>query len=149
MSDKLKMNQMGTAGEKLVCSFYRDLGCKVEESLSTYDRVKDLIVDGETCEVKTQQPFHIENAFTIKKNQLTKCRNVAKLIFVEVPSTNSDVIKIWEAPKETRKFRTRMTRDGRNMYLLDKGRMNLLHSYNDPVIVNEVKSFSNSTWRGQ
>ena len=149
MNSELKMNQLGMAGEKLVSSFFRSLGQTVEESLSTYDSVKDMIVDGKTCEVKTQMPFYTENSFTMKKNQLTKCRNVDKLIFVEAPSSKSDVIKIWEAPKETRKFRTRVTKDGRNMYLLDKGRMNLLHTIEDIVIVNEMKSFSNSTWYGQ
>jgi|TARA_R110002167_G_scaffold116672_6_gene292021 hypothetical protein len=149
MNSELKMNQLGMAGEKLVSSFFRSLGHTVEESLSTYDSVKDMIVDGKTCEVKTQMPFYTENSFTMKKNQLTKCRNVDKLIFVEAPSSKSDVIKIWEAPKETRKFRTRVTKDGRNMYLLDKGRMNLLHTIEDIVIVNEMKSFSNSTWYGQ
>tara|TARA_B110000240_G_C13486745_1_gene447821 strand:- start:71 stop:532 length:462 start_codon:yes stop_codon:yes gene_type:complete len=149
MNSELKMNQLGMAGEKLVSSFFRSLGHTVEESLSTYDSVKDMIVDGKTCEVKTQMPFYTENSFTMKKNQLTKCRNVDKLIFVEAPSSKSDVIKIWEAPKETRKFRTRATKDGRNMYLLDKGRMNLLHTIEDIVIVNEMKSFSNSTWYGQ
>jgi hypothetical protein len=146
MSDKLKMNQLGIAGEKLVSNFFRRLGHKVEESLSTYDRVKDMIVDGETCEVKTQQPFHTENAFTMKENQLTKCRNVAKLIFVEAPSRNSNSIKIWDVPKENRKFRIRVTEDGRTMYLLDKGRMDLLDKIEDAVIVNEMKSFSNSSW---
>lgn len=149
MNSELKMNQLGMAGEKLVSSFFRSLGHTVEESLSTYDNVKDMIVDGKTCEVKTQMPFYTENSFTMKKNQLTKCRNVDKLIFVEAPSSKSDVIKIWEAPKETRKFRTKATKDGRNMYLLDKGRMNLLHTIEDIVIVNEMKSFSNSTWYGQ
>ena len=149
MNSELKMNQLGMAGEKLVSSFFRSLGHTVEESLSTYDSVKDMIVDGKTCEVKTQMPFYTENSFTMKKNQLTKCRNVDKLIFVEAPSSKSDVIKIWEAPKETRKFRTKATKDGRNMYLLDKGRMNLLHTIEDIVIVNEMKSFSNSTWYGQ
>jgi len=149
MSDKLKMNQMGMAGEKIVSNFFRSTGHSVEESLSTYDRVKDMIVDGETCEVKTQQPFHIENAFTMKENQLTKCKNVDKLIFVEVPSNNSDVIKLWEAPKDNRKFRTRMTRDGRNMYLLGKENMVLIAAVSDGVLVNELKSFSNSKWKGQ
>jgi hypothetical protein len=149
MNNELKMNMMGAAGEKLVSSFFRGLGHTVEESLSTYDNVKDMTIDGETCEVKTQQPFHIENAFTMKENQLTKCRNAAKLIFIEVPSEASNVIKMWDAPKEDRKFRTRMTKDGRKMYLLDKGRMNLLHTFDDTVIVNEVKSFSNSTWQGK
>jgi len=150
MNSELKMNQLGMAGEKLVSSFFRSLGHTVEESLSTYDSVKDMIVDGKTCEVKTQMPFYTENSFTMKKNQLTKCRNVDKLIFVEAPSSKSDVIKIWEAPKETRKFRGPMlTKDGRDMYLLNRGRMNLLHSFDDPVIVNEMKSFSNSTWQGK
>lgn len=149
MSDKLKMNQLGMAGEKLVSSYFRSLGHTVEESLSTYDSVKDMIVDGETCEVKTQQPFHIENAFTMKENQLTKCRNVAKLVFVEAPSHSSNSIKIWDAPKGDRKFSTKITKDGRKMFMLDKGRMNLLHTIEDDVIVNEMKSFSNSSWRGQ
>jgi len=149
MNSELKMNMMGAAGEKLVSSFFRGLGHSVEESLSTYDSVKDMTIDGETCEVKTQQPFHVENAFTMKENQLTKCINVAKLIFIEVPSKDSNVIKMWDAPKEDRKFRTRMTKDGRKMYLLDKSKMNLLHTFDDNIIVDEVKSFSNSTWRGQ
>ena len=148
MNNEVKMNQMGMAGEKLVSNFFRGLGHTVEESLSTYDRVKDMTVDGETCEVKTQQPFHVENAFTMKENQLTKCKNVAKLIFVEAPSISSDAINIWESPKDERNFRTRTTRDGRKMYLLGKEHMTLLTSIDDDVLVNELKSFSNSTWRG-
>tara|TARA_Y100000385_G_C13096618_1_gene641752 strand:- start:1021 stop:1488 length:468 start_codon:yes stop_codon:yes gene_type:complete len=145
---KLKMNQLGIAGEKLVSNFFRSLGHTVEESLSTYDHVKDMIVDDETCEVKTQQLFHTENAFSMKKNQLTKCRNVDKLIFVEAPAHDSNTIKIWDVPKEDRKFRTKMTKDGHTMYLLDKGRMDLLDTIEDAVIVNEMKSFSNSSWKG-
>ena len=149
MSNELKMNQMGMAGEKVVSNYFRGLGHTVEESLSTYDRVKDMLVDGETCEVKTQQPFHVENAFTMKENQLTKCKNVDKLIFVEVPAHYSNVINMWEAPKDKRKFRTRTTRDGRNMYLLSMENMTLLTSISDTVLVNELKSFSNSKWKGQ
>ena len=149
MNNELKMNQLGIAGEKLVSNFFRGLGHTVEESLSTYDRVKDMTVNGKTCEVKTQQPFHVEDAFTMKENQLTKCKNVDRLIFVEAPEPKVNVIYIWEAPKEYRKFRTRVTRDGRNMYLLDKGNMILLTSINDKVLVNEMKGFSNSKWKGK
>ena len=149
MANELKMNQLGMAGEKLVSNFFRGLGHTVEESLSTYDRVKDMTVNGKTCEVKTQQPFHVEDAFTMKENQLTKCKNVDKLIFVEAPEPKANVVYIWEAPKEHRKFRTRVTRDGRNMYLLDKSNMILLTSINDKVLVNEMKSFSNSKWKGK
>ena len=87
-------------------------------------------------------------SFTMKENQLTKCKNVAKLIFVEAPSNSSDAINIWESPKDERNFRTRTTRDGRKMYLLGKEHMTLLTSIDDDVLVNELKSFSNSTWRG-
>ena len=149
MNNDLKMTQLGMAGEKLVSNFFRGLGHTVEESLSTYDRVKDMTVNGKTCEVKTQQPFHVEDAFTMKENQLTKCKNVDRLIFVEAPEPKVNVIYIWEAPKEYRKFRTRVTRDGRNMYLLDKGNMILLTSINDKVLVNEMKGFSNSKWKGK
>ena len=149
MTNELKMNQLGMAGEKLVSNFFRSLGHTVEESLSTYDRVKDMTVDGKTCEVKTQQPFHVEDAFTMKENQLKKCKDVDKLIFVEAPEPKANVVYIWEAPKEHRKFRTRVTRDGRNMYLLDKGNMILLTSINDKVLVNEMKGFSNSKWKGK
>ena len=147
MNSELKMNMMGAAGEKIVSNFFRSIGRIVEESLSTYDNVKDMTIDGETCEVKTQQLFHTENAFTMKKNQLTKCKNVDKLIFVEAPGPKSQCAYIWEAPKKYRKFRIRITKDGRNMYLLGRENMILLTSITDKVLINEMKGFSNSTWK--
>jgi hypothetical protein len=79
-------SKTGDLGEKLVARYYRSLSHTVEESLDLFDRKKDMTVDGLTCEVKTQQLWHKEEAFTVKSNQVEKCTDIDILIFVETPS---------------------------------------------------------------
>jgi hypothetical protein len=86
MNHAQRIDILGRMGEKIVVNYLNNLGHKVEESIDPYDRVKDMTVNNQlNIEVKTEQPFVIKNAFTIRENQLKKCRNVDELYFVSVP----------------------------------------------------------------
>lgn len=143
---KEKMLMMGQLGEKIVKHYAQQNGLLVEDSLSMYDSEKDLKINGRTAEVKTQMRFFTQNAFTVKENQVRKCLNADLLYFVESPSRDDTSIKVWECSKEDRQFRTYRTRDGRTMKLLDVDDMELIYVLDDPKIVREMKSFSNSEW---
>lgn len=86
-----RTSALGAIGEKLVRWHIGKLGCKVEESLDPFDRVKDFtytLPSGPPlllAEVKTQSPYYNKNAFTIRLNQLDKMKNVDTCFFVETP----------------------------------------------------------------
>ena len=136
---------LGNLGEKIVRHLAQEEGCVVKENPSLYDNTKDLTINGKSCEVKTQTRFVVERAFSVKENQVTKCNNVDLLYFVETP-IEGDIINIYECPKENRNFRTRPTKDGRLMYLLDIDAMNVIYSLKDQWVANEMRQNSNSTW---
>lgn len=143
-----KKTKTGDLGERLVARYFRNLGFTVEESLDLFDRTKDLLVEGETCEVKTQQLWHTQKAFTVKYNQLNKCTDVDHLIFVETPSKyNNMTVRLYEFSKSNRKFTKKITKDGRIMYLIKISYGDLLTSITDDVIVNQFVRYSASDWR--
>lgn len=142
-NDKVKMLMLGNLGEKIVRHLATRDGCTVEESLSLYDNTKDLRINGKTCEIKTQTRFRVERAFSVKGNQVRKCTEVDLLFFVETPD-DGDVITVFECPKEKRIWRTRMTKDGRKMYLLDISNMNIAYQLSSAQIANEMRQNSNS-----
>jgi hypothetical protein len=145
LNNKEKMIMLGSLGEKIVRHLAQKEGCLVEESLSMYDSQKDLRINGKSCEVKTQTRFFVENAFTVKYNQVQKCTDVELLFFVETPE-KGDTITVFECPKEKRKWRTRTTKDGRKMYLLDIDDMNVAYTLSSQQIANEMRQNSNSKW---
>ena len=145
------MAMLGHAGEKLVCSHFRNKGCEVTESPYTYDDRKDMIINGLTAEVKTQQLFHTEDAFSVEENQLRKCENADLLIFVEAPnakiSSENNVIRIYGCDnKKKRKFYERITRNGKKMKLIKRGGLTLLKEITDERLIEELLSLSNSDW---
>ena len=101
MNNQQKMLMLGNIGEKLIRYLAQEEGCEVREYPSLYDSEKDLTINGKTCEVKTQVPFFVEDAFTVKKNQIRKCKNVDILLFVESPN-KGNVIRVYSVPKEKR-----------------------------------------------
>jgi len=122
MDHTQKMDALGRMGEKIIVNHLSKQGLTVEESIDPYDRYKDLIADGKTVEVKTQVPFIMERAFTIKENQLPKCRSVDYLYFVCVPAPSKSFKWegwIFKADPQQFKTRTRKTKDGRTMVLID------------------------------
>jgi hypothetical protein len=141
-------SKTGDLGERLVARYYRSLGKSVEESLDLFDRKKDMTVDTLSCEVKTQQPWHKESAFTVKSNQIEKCLDVDLLIFVETPSKyNGNCVKIYEIPKDKRQTKVMKTKDNRIMHLYKKCNANLLTTITDDVIVEQFNRYMTSTWR--
>lgn len=137
----------GDLGEKLVARYYRDLGYTVEESLDLFDYEKDMMINNERCEIKTQQRWHRESAFTIKPNQLKKCQEVDILVIVETPSKyNNMTVTLYEFPKDKRNFYRRQTYDGRVMYCIKTALGTVLTTYTDPVIINQFNRYSNSSW---
>jgi hypothetical protein len=141
-----KKTKTGELGERIVAKYFRDQGCKVEESLNLFDSKKDMMIDGLTCEVKSQQPWHSENAFSIKPYQLKKCKSVDRLFFVETPSKYNQQTKIYELDKENRIFYKRNARDGREMLLVKKTKCKLLTIIEEHIIVNQFKEYSVSSW---
>lgn len=112
--------------ERLVAALFKSNGYKVQISPDPYDDVCDLRIMNpsgvtETVEVKLQTPYwnyvpspswsgKPYNAFTVQicnqrasqwslhQNQLSKCMNVDRLIFVQRPRDISEPIIFWEAP---------------------------------------------------
>ena len=138
----------GDLGERLVARYYRSLGKSVEESLDLFDRKKDMTIDTLSCEVKTQQPWHKQSAFTVKPNQIEKCLDVDLLIFVETPSRyNGNSVEIYEIPKDKRQTKVMKTKDNRTMHLYKKCNAILLTTITDDVIVEQFNRYMTSTWR--
>ena len=147
-TDQMK-TKTGDLGERLVARYFRNKGLHVEESIDLFDRKKDMLVDEiHSCEVKAQQLWHKENAFTVKANQVQKCRDVDILIFVETPSKyNGNKVRLYEFPKGMRKTRVLRTMDGRTMHLFGRENANLLETITDPVVVEQFNRYTLSTWR--
>lgn len=147
-ADQMK-TKTGDLGERLVARYFRNRGLHVEESIDLFDRKKDMVIDEKhTCEVKTQQLWHKENAFTVKAGQVAKCRDVDILIFVETPSKyNGNKVRLYEFPKDQRQTRVLRTADGRTMHLFGRENANLLETITDPVVVEQFNRYTLSTWR--
>ena len=159
-----KKERFGQMGEELVADYFRSKKRNVEMSDNKYDMVKDMIVDGVKVEVKTENPFYIERAITIpvnSKNQLPKCLNVDRLIYVIVPVNKNSIsskrileddlwrwdgIEIREAPPPgERKYFYHKTQIGAR-WCLPIEDSKLLTYVNDLATVKDFKKFSTSKW---
>lgn len=143
-----KRAKLGDLGERLVANYFSEQGKQITLSLDPYDFNKDMLIDDELCEVKTQQLWHMENAFTVTEKQLRKCNTADRLIFVETPSKyNGNQIHIYEFPKDKRQTKILNTCDGRTMHLYLKRRANLLTTIDDPIIIELFSKYSVSKWK--
>ena len=94
MNRSKMIEKFGEIGEQFAADYFRSMDCNVIMSPDKYDMHKDMTVDGKTVEVKTENPFYIKRAITISKeasNQLKKCLNVDRLIFVIVPLKKDEI----------------------------------------------------------
>jgi hypothetical protein len=148
LNSEQRKSKTGDLGERLVARYFRQQGFQVEESLDLFDRKKDMIIDqNQSCEVKTQQLWHLQKAFTIRESQLKKCSNVDKLIFVETPSKyNQNRVFLYEFPKDKRQTRLMKTKDDRLMYLFPISNAILLETIDDPLICEQFNNYTLSTW---
>jgi len=88
-SVNVKKVMLGMVGEKIVAQYLRNQGHAVEESLDPFDSEKDMFMDGNKIEVKTQVPFMVEDSFAIHPSQLPKIHGNHKVYFVSVPPTKN------------------------------------------------------------
>jgi len=148
MNNKTKNQMLGNLGEKLVAHYFSKQGYNVDFALDPFDSEKDLVVEGYTCEVKTQQPYHILKSFTIRKSQLKKCMSVNMNFFVETPSEQSNwCTKIYLCPKDHLNFEPI---GGNNDRLkINIKNMKLLQTINDKKINNRMIELSTSKWQGK
>ena len=82
---EIKKVLLGLIGERIVAKVLRDNGHTVDESLDPFDSEKDMSVDGQRVEVKTQVHVVIEDSFGILRSQLKKIMGSHRVYFVSVP----------------------------------------------------------------
>ena len=149
-----KQVTMGTLGEELFIKTFGGVRSGYEFD-SDKDIIMEYIVNDEIrythVEVKTQCRFPAMGVFSIEdvhlnKNyniagvdNIIKCFNVEKLIFIEYDET--DVIKFWECP-QPRKYKKYTTNKGKKMIGFPISQMTLIHELNDPVWANKIRSLS-------
>lgn len=110
----IDIEKIGRNGEILVAHYFKNKGHSVEISKDKFDMEKDLTIDGSYTEVKTQTVYRKfptvsgpKPAFTVDiaadrskvfSNQLNKCANVERLVFVSRPTIYDKTVRIYEAP---------------------------------------------------
>lgn len=139
-----KQVQLGLLGEALVANHF---GVELNENF--YDTHKDLVVDGRTIEVKTQNRHPTKQLLTISApngniglSNFAKCFHVDHLIFVEYDS--SDIIKVWECI-DRMNFKTYTTKNGKAMVGFPIEDMKLLKEHTDPQLARQMRSLSSSS----
>lgn len=148
MSKSIEM--MGRAGETIIVNYCTAAGQKVIVSEDQYDSQKDMIIDGLKVEVKTQVPYIYKNAFSFKPNQLRKCKNADRVIFISVPSKekphHSDG-KVYLIKSAEMKYSSYKTKDGRDMIAvpIDQESMDELFTLSKEQCIL-LQSYSVSAW---
>ncbi len=150
----IRRYDLGQEGENLVASWFKEHGFVVKKSEDQYDDRKDLLINDEAVEVKTQTvyrkfPFmgEFKPSFTvpiiedtkIHRNQLNKCLNVEHLIFVS-RSSNTDLnVRIYEAPPLGKRYFTiiQNKKDGRFVAGFPISEMNEIGVISDKATVDK------------
>jgi hypothetical protein len=146
---ELKKTLLGILGEKIVAKYLRDCGHSVNESLYMFDSTKDLDVDGEMVEVKTQVPFFIYDAFAVSINQITKIQNSHKVYWVSVPPSKvNDVMGgfVFEMdPKIATGFMHKL-KTGREVMCFKRNQegMKIVHQIKDQKLLSHLQELSTS-----
>lgn len=112
---------LGRIGEVMFGNYMSAAGKCVLYSEDPFDSSKDLIIDSEIYEVKTQVPYVSENAFTIKMDQVRKCKDVDHLVFLSVPCdgrSHHSFGKVYMVRGSKSRMRSKKMPDGRHMVLL-------------------------------
>jgi hypothetical protein len=138
------MEILGRMGEKYVANVLTKEGVQIEHALNHFDSKKDLVGDGKTIEVKTQVPFIVEKAFSIKPNQENKCRNVDILYFITLPASRHKFEHegwLFRIDPKTFYTKERKTKDGRVMVLIpiSQPAVTPIHKIDDSVISEMMK----------
>lgn len=100
MTRQERILALGALGEQTVLKWFNYHGINGELSEDRFDMKKDMIVDGETIEVKTLMPVFKYNSFCLPETQGPKCDSVDRLIFVKIPHKPGDAIELYESVKD-------------------------------------------------
>jgi hypothetical protein len=142
MSRDADIKELGDLGEKIVMTVLESLGLQVMLSENKYDRVKDMMVEGETLEVKTHTPIKKFKAFCIEPSQWKKLDNVDRLFFVEVPDYGKPIM-VYEAV-EKNYFTNPFKGDIKRFYPLNK--MRKFSVIRDADLERTLRNYSDSTY---
>jgi len=99
MSRQANIIELGDLGENTIKDLHIKHGYEVVMSEDRYDKVKDMFINGVKSEIKTLTRIKNETAFFLANNQLKKCLEVDRLIFVEIPLYEDFPIDIFESLK--------------------------------------------------
>lgn len=121
-----RIEKLGDLGENIVVQRLGGV-----RSSNKYDAEKDLILNGESVEVKTQGRYNKANCFvvdeTFTNNQIHKCSTVDRLLFIE--PGKGQKIRIWEC--HDRNYTVRNIRYNKESYCFDINKMELLDEFVD------------------
>ena len=142
---------LGMIGERIVASYLRKNGHNVEESLNVFDMEKDMLVDGNKVEVKTQVPIVIEDSFGVTPSQMMKIKGSHRVYFVSVPLQNSNdelegaIFELDPADPMLKAHRW-TTHKGREMICFPRRQtaMKIIHHITDEKILKQLKMLSTS-----
>lgn len=140
---------LGMLGEKIVAKHFRDSGHQVEESLDVFDSTKDMIIDGNNVEVKTNAPLLYYDSFSILKNQYNKIMNSHRVYWLSVPlQTKEDQFAgcIFEMDPKIAKPHLITFGSGNKVIGLRRQQegMNVICKIEDPTLLKHLKNLSTS-----
>lgn len=140
---------LGMLGEKIVAKHFRDSGHQVEESLNVFDSDKDMIIDGNNVEVKTNAPLIYYDSFSFPKSQYNKIINSHRVYWVSVPlQTKHDLYAgcIFEMDPKVAKLHTITFNSGEKIIGLKRHQdgMTLIRRIEDPTLLKQLKELSSS-----
>lgn len=135
---------LGMLGEKIVAKHFRDSGHQVEESLNVFDSDKDMIIDGNNVEVKTNAPLIYYDSFSFPKGQYNKIMNSYRVYWVSVPlQTQEDPFAgcIFEMDPKVAKLHTITFNSGQTTIGLRRQQegMRVIYKIEDPVLLKQLK----------
>jgi len=149
MSVDYKKVLLGMLGEKIVAKHFRDNGHQVEESLNVFDSDKDMIIDGNNVEVKTNAPLIYYDSFSFPKSQYNKIMNAHRVYWVSVPlQTKDDQFSgcIFEMDPKIAKLHTITFNSGQTTIGLKRQQegMKIIHRIEDRSLLNHLRDLSSS-----
>jgi hypothetical protein len=148
---EIKKVLLGIIGERIVAKALRDKGHIVEESLDPFDTEKDMTVDGQRVEVKTQVHVVIEDSFGIPRSQLKKIMGSHRVYFVSVPPAreiNQDDLMggVFELDPSS-DFKMHRAMIGKNETLCIPRRqtaMRMIYQVTDPTLLSRMQDLTSS-----
>jgi hypothetical protein len=149
MSVDYKKVLLGMLGEKIVAKHFRDNGHQVDESLNVFDSEKDMIIDGNNVEVKTNAPLIYYDSFSFPKSQYNKIMNAHRVYWVSVPlQTKDDQFAgcIFEMDPKVVQLHNITFHTGNTITALKRQQpgMKIIHKIEDRSLLNHLKELSSS-----